>query len=344
MRRFLYLSSVFFFLAFGVSNIGNAQASSKQGDESGTLILIARTKSAVIISVDSKITQSSAISLDKLQKMPINPARKLVDVGDKSACVLDGNLGIEGEESDVAPALRSWVVNHPHVEADKALDNLSAIVVEAWNKRGFRVGDKLPLDRKPGSLITRLVCAGFADRKFFIVEGHTEVNADISARWISSPPSFESFYLSGVLHTDSLYSFVMDRGSSSLRFTPEVSEFYTTLVDAVSQNDSAIAAFDDWKKDKTQTNICLLQNAGKITLQSQCSQLNWTELEVKNLFTTIFKSVEEQKSDIVACPNNARVIRSCGRLPTLVETISWESCKPSSARSRKLNGSNPKTE
>jgi hypothetical protein len=336
MRRLLYLSSAFFLLASGVSGAGYAQIGAKVGDESGTLILIARTKTAIIVSVDSKITQGAGVPLDKLQSAPINPARKLVDVGDRSACVLDSYLGIEGEESDVAPALRRWIVSHPHVEADEALDNLSTIAVSTWNIRGFKVVESLPRGRRPGSSITGLFCAGFAKGKLFIVGGHTEVNEDLSARWVPSPPLFESFYLKGVLDTDYLYDFVTDPYGFMPRFTPEGLRIYTGLIGAISQNDSARVAFDGWRNDKTQTKRCLLQNEGSVTLQSQCSQLNWTELEAKNLFTAIFQSVEGQVPDIVAQPNNVRLIRSCGRLATLVEAANWDSCKPPSARSRKL--------
>lgn len=164
-------------------------------DESGTLILIARTKQFVVISVDSKITQSAEVSVFSKQRRPINPERKLIDVGLNSACVLDGNLGIEGDRSDISASIRDWLSSHPSVEADEGFEDILRVSAEAWNNRKFQRGQSLPQERRENSFITRVQCAGASRGRTYIVRSETLVNADFTARYRVLSPIGERYVL-----------------------------------------------------------------------------------------------------------------------------------------------------
>jgi 20S proteasome alpha/beta subunit len=76
--------------------------------------MAARTESAAIIAVDSEISSKNL--------HPIAGERKLVDVGDGSACAIEGFLGKgAAAELDVSEALRQWVREHPKREAEDGL-------------------------------------------------------------------------------------------------------------------------------------------------------------------------------------------------------------------------------
>lgn len=59
----------------------NPEPKSSSSDESGTLIIVGRTKDSVMISVDSKIS-----GWDPGRKKDIDGNRKLIAVGHRSAC------------------------------------------------------------------------------------------------------------------------------------------------------------------------------------------------------------------------------------------------------------------
>src|SRR5271156_5311940 len=85
----------------GFSRVAPAQTS----DESGTLVMVARTADAVILSVDSAITRREGVRVTYLT----DGDRKLIKVGEKSACAIEKFLGENKDDLDVTGALRKWV-------------------------------------------------------------------------------------------------------------------------------------------------------------------------------------------------------------------------------------------
>jgi hypothetical protein len=250
-----------------------------------------------------------------------DPSRKLVDVGDLSSCAISGNLRVKGGVSDVSLALKTWVQEHPHIEADRAMEGLMSASAEAWNSRHFQFGDPVP--RKIGEIITSILCGGFSGGKAFIVRGQTVLKSDLTASTdqLNSYGS-DSLYVDGALYTAFLFHLV----SNSYGWNPKIImpdeevELTRSVLKEIKTNSTTSKAFELWRaNDQT----CI--DAHRALKGLHCEAPKWTENQVKALTRQIFKIVEAQDSD-VGRPNNARVIKACGRLTTEVEAPSWDVC------------------
>jgi hypothetical protein len=89
-------------LALYCSSFSHAQTLVDKSVESGTLVMAARTASSVIISVDNKVTPPRDEDL-------ANPQVKMLDVGQNSACAVDGILYQPDNGVDIMRALRQWI-------------------------------------------------------------------------------------------------------------------------------------------------------------------------------------------------------------------------------------------
>jgi hypothetical protein len=65
----------------------------------------------------------------------IDPARKLVDIGKRSSCAVDGYLG--PKERDIADALREWSAVHPTINAAEGFTDLLAVAKAAWDEHNY---------------------------------------------------------------------------------------------------------------------------------------------------------------------------------------------------------------
>jgi hypothetical protein len=301
-------------LLFGIVSSSAADTPEDRSDESGTLVVLARTRTTVIVAVDSKISRHGH---------PINPHRKLVDVGDRSSCAIDGNLGIEGERSDIAPAMARWVRKHPHIEADVTLNDLLSAAAEAYNSRHLRPGDVMP--RKAGEQILQVSCGGFSPGWTYIIRGVVNLGQDYLAHPLQIPAyGVDSFYLDGVLNTE--YFFHVLAPDITWLFPPQPREkearaLSNNVIGDIDVNPLAHSVLALWQADNRR---CIL---GKKTYYKlDCPVSNWTPVQIKILMTQIFQSVEENDGNDVARPNNVRIIDSQGRLETQVEK-SWERSK-----------------
>jgi hypothetical protein len=304
----------------------NSQSHIEASDESGTLVILARTATAVVVTVDSKVLSSTGGSPYRVPE-PIDLSRKLVDVGDLSSCAISGNLGIKGDVSDVSLALRAWVQEHPHIEADNAIGGLMSASAEAWNSRHFQFGDTVP--RQIGEIITSILCGGFSGGKAFIVRGQTVLNSDLTAHTeqLDSYGS-DSFYVEGALYTAFLFHLVSNSYGWNPKFiVPEEEvELTRSVLKEIKTNSSTSKAFELWRaNDQT----CIDTHQALKGLH--CAAPKWTENQVKTLISQIFRVVEAQDSEHVGRPNNARIIKACGRLIAEVEAPSWDVCTNSRA-------------
>jgi hypothetical protein len=155
---------------------------SQAGDESGTLVMVARTTNAVIVSVDSKVTPNdSTASSTAIPATPVSGDRKLVNVGERSACAIDGNLGANEGDKDVSASLRLWIAKNPNTEAQEAIDALLDAAVGAWDRNHFtldQIAKQGDGGRKIGSRIAKITCGEF-------VKGRGRVSSTQNGPWFA---------------------------------------------------------------------------------------------------------------------------------------------------------------
>jgi hypothetical protein len=256
-------------------------------------------QSSVVIGVDSKVSQNPSNERER-QKLPVNPRRKLVDIGKFSACALDGNLGIEGNDKlDVASAMRDWITKNPNAEIDTALGPLLLAAASAWNGRRFNHTSKLPNDRRPGDPITTLTCGGWVKGRPIILRGRTVVNNDSSARTeILNSFGSDVFYTDGVLNTQDFFRFSTNHSSQN--------KLYADVFSKIHSDFAASLVFD---------------TIGRGVAPSQ-----EVTASIKSLFGAIFGAVEEDVPSYVGKPNQVRIISRCGRITDQVDSNVWKIC------------------
>jgi hypothetical protein len=276
--------------------------------------MAARTESAAIIAVDSKISSKNS--------RPIAGERKLVDVGDRSACAIEGFLGYgDAPELDVSEVLRQWVRDHPKREADDALDDLLKAAAGRWDNGRYPLGH-LPQDRQVGKGITVLVCAEMIRGRPWIFRGETYVNSDGTAGEHRFYPIFGgTLYVQGVFNTTS-FNVVFTGSDKAIHETlPNATDIEISQLMAIRKdvraNSSAMNAIELWSGAAT--------SAPK---NAYYPAPPWRQPTVKNLFGVVFNSVEKNLPDIVGPPNNVRIISACGRKSSTVETAEpWPLCR-----------------
>jgi hypothetical protein len=312
------------------------QSPALEGDESGTLIMASRTSDAVVVSADSKISHNGR------ENYPTNPTdgqRKLVDVGDKSGCAIAGFLGQNTPNLDVASALRSWVENHPHVEAKEALNGLLEAAAKAWDRESYPLAELAHQHRRVGSSITKLLCGSFIDGAPYIVRGETLVklkeddpSSQVADQRTLSPLGADLLYIEGEIDTKNLVYIIQNPSQLLARFPellnrhPELSDFIFDVNRDINSNADAMEAFEKWQVPDN-----FVKDAGKNMelnngpMTNQVPSLSWNQSDIKTLFAALYSTVEHYSSE-VGSPNNLRVIHPCGRLSGTVDASEWPTC------------------
>ena len=305
-----------------------SQVPAALNNESGTLALAARTSLEVTIAVDSRITGIDPSGT--IPTPPIDGSRKLVDIGTTGACALVGFLGTNSQNGDVAGALRNWAREHPGVGPREGIDGLLQAAAEIWNgnlAEPIEKGERLPLGREPGDLITTLLCGDFANGRPSIIRGRTYVAPDRKASWkILEPIGGDVFLVSGVFGDDALFveilvnpqaatnldalpgelavgdvirakKLAMDPINRWIAYAKQVGPHATTA----PQSQKPVQTFPPTSKD----------NSPKT---DQVSVSPWSLSDAKDVFGVLFASVESQFPNEVSPPNNLRA--SC-KIPAL---------------------------
>jgi hypothetical protein len=320
--RTIYFSLL---LGFGLHLTGWTKSVAAGSDESGTLVMVGRTADVVIVSVDSKINHTPEKGKPDIPTKLIAGERKLVDVGQKSACAINGFLGGNPTDLDVATALRAWVRVHPKVEAHIALKDLLSVAGDAWNKAGYTIKHRPDLQSHQGDQITQLICGDIVDGRPVIVRGATFVNNQFKATIRSPlpPEGGDILYVAGEIpSTDDLARRMMNCPKSYNNLAPHYREFLNQVGADMRNDPKTVEAFQVWQSADGQTTNCLIKNP---VTQIQMSS-SWKQSSVKTLFASVYRAVEKNTSD-VAKPNNVRIITSCKRFNTTVEG-EWPSCPP----------------
>jgi hypothetical protein len=309
----------------------SAQAKNSSDVESGTLVMIARTKSAVIVSVDSRIDTDAGFL--RPPSLWTDGTRKLVDVGERGACGLDGWIG--DEKLDLAPAvsLRTWAKNHPNEGPAVGIDNLLKVSAATWNQLGAKPGEPLPKNRQVNSVITTLLCGDFVNGHPVIVRGETFVNPDFTAGFRILPPGMgDVLYVDGtvgnrmfrvLLTNPPKLELVLDR-------RPDLpKDKYRKVRNDMLLNLPAMASFIATESGGDHGQIDSPNEDGS----NAYIESTWTQSSAQDLFRAFYKSVEQNFAE-VGPPNNVRIITSCCRLSTTVEANPWPTCPVKKATTR----------
>jgi hypothetical protein len=288
---------------------------SQAADESGTLVMVARTANAIIVSADSKVTPNdSRAPTPPIPATPVSGDRKLVNVGERSACALDGFLGRNESDLDVSASLRSWITANPKTEAREAFDALLDAAVGAWDRHHYtldQIRNQGDGGRKIGSPITKITCGEFVDGHPIIVVGETYVKADgiwglVAGKRIFPQEEMTVLYMGGAYQTARHFTTLI----RELTFQPQSND--------PKINDGDKAVREDIRANKT---------AMAVLSKWYSAPSTWTQTDVKDLFAPTFASVEQHFSE-VGPPNNVRILTACGRRETTVEG-DWPTCQPS---------------
>jgi hypothetical protein len=288
-------------------------------DESGTLVMVARTSNAVIVSVDSKVTpHDSTAPLPALPATPIDGDRKLVNVGENSACALDGFLGANEGDKDVSASMRLWIAANPKTEAREAIDALLDAAAGEWDRRHFTLAQIQNQSRKIDSSITKITCGEFVDGNPIIVVGETYVKADVMWEQVAGKKIFPEeemtvLYMGGAYQTARHFTTLIEEPTFRPQSNnPKIIDGDKAVREDIRGNKTAMASLFKW----------------------YTAPLTWTQTDVKNLFVPTFASVEKHFSEEVGCPNNVRILTACGRRETTVES-DWPTCPSSSSAPKK---------
>lgn len=157
----------------GIAFILLSASTFAQSDESGTLVMVARTPDGIVLAVDSAITVHGIPTT--------NGRRKLIDVGQYGACAIEGWSGNQESGDDLSEKVRSWLRANPGVSGMDAIKGIQNIAVASWNSEGYKIG-QLPLNRTVGVDITNILCGDMLSTGPAILEVQTRVGSDGSAK------------------------------------------------------------------------------------------------------------------------------------------------------------------
>jgi hypothetical protein len=320
----LWILLVISALSLAQPQVCGAQKMRGPGDESGTLVMAARTDSSVIIVADSKITLGDA----DLNAPSIDGNRKLVDVGKYSACGIVGWLGNVSENTDVSEALRAWVRKYPKVEAYEGLQELLNVAADQWNHKlamSGMSGDeflKTNHNRQIGNEISELICASLQQGQPTMVRGRSLVKSDFTAAAeVEGPVIGNALYARGVLRTPFFVEHVLRMSPFPVAPLPDP---YPLVENDIRSSPTDMSILQRWY--------------GWLTTNPEptpTSPSPFTQSAVKQLFGDVFSSVETHFPDQVAPPNNVRIVGVCGRASSTLGEKQWPTCRRSSWRTSK---------
>lgn len=262
-------------------------------EESGTLVMAARTDSLAIIAVDSKISDNSDGKIDGTQK--------LLDFGGRSSCALEGWLSNSEYNVDVASSLRNWISGHPDGDPNRDVLELLKAAAEPWNERipHLKPGEPLPKYRKPGERITMLVCGEVSNGQPIIVRGETFVEdnnkagfrrldvQDAGILYVEGP-----FNISDGWDTRFFATLAYHNGVAASYYGMSPDDRRLLITKEVWDDPAAKAALRLW--------LCLWLPGGSSDIPTRLQDLYsdpnspapWKEAAVMDLFKAVFRAVE----------------------------------------------------
>jgi hypothetical protein len=285
-----------------------------QSDESGTLVMAARTPDGVVLAVDSAVTNNGVPT--------VNGHRKLVDVGQSGACAIAGFVGNEEHGNDISQTVRSWLKANPDVSGMAAISGILKIATKSWDSEHYSLGH-LPDNRQPGDDITGIICADQLPDGPAILEAHTNVATNGSAQSYEPFKVFGSFECNGFCTYDTIVGLIKNPNPPQPATSKiESRETYPKIRKDILSNPLAYKAVQAFIAEQKRTDELRRETGGRPSFPF-ISTLD--QAQVKILFVAYFKSVERYTKH-VAPPNVVRLIRACGRFNSTVEGP-WPTCK-----------------
>jgi hypothetical protein len=307
-------SSVIFAFAFILLS---AQAIA-QSDESGTLVMAARTTSGVVIAIDSAITYENQ---SHIQSVSIDGDRKLIDIGRSGACAIEGFTGNVRGGNDIAQEARIWLRANPKASGFEALTGILNVAVKSWDSEHYIRSflGTFPGDRFVGADITHIMCGEIFDDGPGIIEANTTVAADGSAKPSRLLRIVGSFECLGYCDWPTLVGLIQNTDSPATA-TLDFQKVYPKVREDILSDPLAVKSLQAFIVEQKRTTKIYQNSGGKPVFP----QSKLTQAQVKTLFTTFFESVE-RNTDGVAPPNNVRLITKCGRFSSTVGGT-WRTC------------------
>jgi hypothetical protein len=264
----------------------------------------------VVISIDSAIDESGTISIDG--------SRKLIDVGTRSACAIEGFSGNAFTGNNLGRDIRDWVRAHPGVNAAQAISSILRVAANSWNKEHYH---EFPQGRKVGDLITTIVCGDEYSDGLGILIAATKIAPDGKAVVVPVERILSPMYVGGAFPTTDIFlGLILKR-----QIPPDLSSHFRKTYEAVYKDIRGdTSAMDALNATLTAENE--MHNESETSFikpfypPSPLAQAN-----LKTLFAAVYKSVEAN-TNTVARPNQVRLITKCGRFATSVEAT-WRTCK-----------------
>jgi hypothetical protein len=224
---------------------------------------------------------------------------------------------------DVSASLRRWVAAHPKIDASEAFDSLLSEAADAWNRESYPLWG-IPQPQRFDGVITTLTCGDFEDSHPVIVQGQTFVRPDGAGGQTAGYRRLEP-ESGGILYI---------RGDWDIRFyplggmvggliLPNPVGYVESVTRELTANPSAMAAVRAWRQADMERNVALKRAASGDSAQYAPS--NWARPSLRDLLVGVFVAVERNTPN-VAGPNNLRIVASCGRLSSTVESDPWPTC------------------
>lgn len=127
-----------------------------QGDESGTLIVAAKTSDGALLAVDGRVTRTLA---NGALVYITRPEDKLVYLPGKGACAIDGWLGWVDKNLSVADSLRLVAKQNGASNIEELFQKFLAEDERVWEQAQY-IDGHYPNGRRTGDLINDLSCVG----------------------------------------------------------------------------------------------------------------------------------------------------------------------------------------
>jgi hypothetical protein len=299
------------------SETGVDSASFATSDESGTLIMISRTQSQVVLGVDSKITytdyESGAGSAQSVAE------KKLVEVNQNGACAIEGFTGNRPLRISVSATVESWLKAHPSAEVGRDLMNILDAAGTAWNSANYQRGH-LPKARKVGSPISTFICGDTANGQPIIVRGQTYVSQNLRAKARLIPPyKADFFYASGFLNEVLLERTIFDpKFDFSRDDDPGMGKVDSEIIAEIRKSPQGMGALRVWNS----INADSRRWPRDPTSVLPPPPTEWNLGLIKDAFAVVFAAVENH-TPVVAPPNQIVIVGPCGRTRTVLNAMVW---------------------
>jgi hypothetical protein len=291
-----------------------------QSDESGTLVMVARTTSGIVVTVDSAITTRDPIT--HLPTVITDPTRKLVDFGEFGACTVDAFTGDAERGNIIADEARRWLRANPTARGFEALNGILVIAATSWNSEHYPMSylGTYPANRRVGDTISHIVCGDLFGDNFMIIEADTTVAADGTASIGRGFGIGASFEFGGSFDYPTLLGLI-DNKEAPPTATEEFRRIYPAVRQDILSDPSVVDALRAFIDEQKRTTDIREKTVGQPVMPKPAL----TQSQVQTLFAAAYKSVE-QYTIFVGAPNNVRLLTKCGRFATTVEAP-WPVCK-----------------